>query len=186
MLRKTLMLVVVLPFSAVAYGQAPVTSFAELQDRLKTGEAVVVTTEAGEVIHGTVADVSDAALLLMRSTGASSMAAQDVRRVDRSLTSKRLGAAVGFGTGFALGAILDATADCPTTPSGVNFGCVEVPILAAGALVGALGAGVGTAVGAAVHRRQTVFLRAGSPSARIGISPKVSRHSLGLQVRLAW
>ena len=171
MLRTAAILVVLLSLAAATYAQAPATSFAELSNRLKTGETVSVTTEAGDVINGRVENLSDTTLRLIRSTGAFQLAAEDVRRIDKSMTSKLRGAMVGLGVGFTLGAVMAATDGCPTTPSGVNFGCVKVPILGGGAVVGLIGMGAGAAIGSVIHRSRVVFGRQGSGLARIEMAP---------------
>lgn len=186
MLRTVPILIALLSLAEVAHAQAPASSFAELPSRLKAGETVSVMTEAGAVIKGEVEHVSDTILVLMRSTGTLQVAAQDVRRIDKSTTSKLRGAMVGLGVGFTVGAVGAATDDCPATPSGVNFGCVKVPVLGVGAVVGLMGMGVGAAVGAFIHRERVVFVRAPSGSARSAIAPLLSRGRVGLRMQLGW
>ena len=58
MLRTSLVIIVLVSFTGLAHAQPPVTSFAEIQNRLRTGDRVMVSTEAGEVVKGDVDHVS--------------------------------------------------------------------------------------------------------------------------------
>ena len=68
-MRRTIcVFVTLLSLAATARAQSQATSFGELQGRLKIGDTVNVTDDAGQTIKGNVAQVSDT-MLVLRSRG---------------------------------------------------------------------------------------------------------------------
>jgi hypothetical protein len=181
MQRTIAILVALLSLASAAHAQAPATSFADLSSRLKAGESVSVTTEAGEIIIGRVEHVSDSMLVLKSHLYDVQLAAQDVQRIAHPVHTLRNGALIGLAAGFAVGGAIAANSGC-------TFTCFASPggVLLIGGFMGSIGMGVGAMVGASIHRERVVFVRPGTNPTQTTIAPIVSRARAGLQVQIAF
>jgi hypothetical protein len=161
------------PAAAQAQAPAPATSFAELASRLKTGETVSVTDNAGRVVKGRVQQVSDTILVLGTDQGDLSLAATDVQRIVRPRHPVRKGALIGLGVGFPLGALA-----CVFCDAGEH--------VRNGFAVGSLGMGIGAALGAAFPKKRVVFERTVTGRPRAAMSPMLSPRGAGVLLQFRW
>jgi hypothetical protein len=181
MQRTIAILAVFLASATAAHAQAPDASFADLTGRLKAGESVSVTTNAGETITGRVEHVSDTMLVLKSDAHDRQLAVQDVQRIALPVHTGRYGALIGLAAGFAVGSAMAAHSGCEVT-------CFASPagVLLLGGVMGSIGTVVGAAVGASIHRERVVFVRPGTNLTQTTIAPIVSQARAGLQVQIAF
>jgi hypothetical protein len=174
-------LVVMLSVAATASAQSPTTSFAELQGRLKVGDTVNVTDDAGKTVKGNVEQVSDT-MLVLRSGGYDlALPALSVQRISRPVHNLRNGALIGLAAGFTIGAIGAASSKC-------DIVCFSSPggVLLIGGFVGAIGMGTGFGVGSSIHREHVIFEQTTTGHREIAIVPVVSRTGAGLRVEVGF
>jgi hypothetical protein len=169
----TALLIVLLP--ALAAAQVPVTSFDQLNTRLKVGDTVWVTDAQGREIKGRVTSFAPDAMGV-DANGAQVLRADEVRvvwnrRHDSLVNGALIGLGVGFGTGFGLAMAGCGLADC-TWGEATLFA-----LLFAGA-----GAGIGVGVDALIPgRRQVVFRASGaSSSVRLSLAPLITPRTKGV------
>jgi hypothetical protein len=179
MQRAILSMAVLGSLVEVAHAQTPATSFAEVASRLRMGETVIATTEAGEAVRGKVEDVTDTTLLLRRRQDERTFSASDVRRIERPTDTLWNGALAGLAVGFGVGALAASVDDC----RGLGAPCFSGGFaFAAGGMTGLMGMGVGAVVDALIHRERLVFVRAGTKAARRRMAPFTS----GTDVRVSF
>jgi hypothetical protein len=174
-------LVFVLP--ALAAAQEPVTSFDQLNTRLKPGDKVWVTDAQGREIEGRIRSLSDAALTL-GGGDAPTFTAADVRSIqDRRPDSLKNGLLWGGVIGLAAlaGAAVAVCSggDCEWDAARVVVG---VPIYTAA------GMGIGAAIDAAVPgKKRTVYLAgAASSGPRLSLAPIVTPRARGVAVSFSF
>ena len=94
------------------------------------------------------------------------------RRPDSLANGTKWGLAIGAGAGFAA-AIALASGD----------GNAYAPLIIGATLIyGGLGAGVGAGMDALVRGNQVIYFKPGSTSARVTVSPLVTREQKGVRV----
>ena len=165
---------VLAPVAATA--QEPVTSFDQLNTRLKVGDTVWVTDAQGREIKGQVQGL-DAASLKLTARTPLSFAAADVRVIqERRPDSVKNGALIGMGAGMAVGIVSMLTLDF----EGCTFGCVAAVL----GYSGGIGAGVGALVDAMIPgNKQAVYRAPGSqPTVRLSLAPLITRARKGVAV----
>jgi len=174
-------LVTLLSLSAAANAQPQVASFAELQGRVKIGDAVNVTDDAGKTIKGNVEQVSDTMLVLRSDGNDLPLPVLKVQRISRPVRTLRNGAFIGLAAGFTIGAITAGSSSC-------SYLCLSSPagILLIGGLVGAAGMGTGAAVGGSIHREHVIFERTATGHREVAVVPLVSRAGAGLRVDIGF
>jgi hypothetical protein len=174
-------LITLLSLAATASAQPQATSFAELQGRLKIGDTVNVTNDAGEIIKGDVERVSDTMLVLRSGGHDLLLPVLNVQRISRPVHTLRNGALIGLAAGFTVGAIAAGSSSC-------GYLCLSKPagILLIGGLVGAAGMGTGAAVGASIHRERVIFERTTTGHREVAVVPLVSRAGAGLRVEIGF
>jgi len=166
---------------AVAWAQGPVTSFDQLNTRLKVGDTVWVTDAQGREVRGKILELHDASITL-DGDPETTLQGDSVRLVQRSSKSIRRAALWGLVIGAAVGAGL-GIADS----NGCSSDCMSnVPLMSA-ALVGGIGAGVGAAVRAALPPgRKEVYRAPGPTPARLSIAPVITPRAKGVAVSFAF
>ena len=163
----TALLIVVLP--ALAAAQVPVTSFDQLNTRLKVVDTVWVTDAQGREVKGKITDLRDASITL-NSDGQTTLQAESVRLVQqkRRGISMLLGCLIGFGAGVAGGFAFSAAAETGDEAMGGYF----FPLI---------GAGVGTLIGAFMPRTRNLYRAPGaSGSARLSLAPVITPRTKGV------
>jgi hypothetical protein len=118
--------------------------------RLRAGDQVRVSLASGRTVEGRFQSSTPEAITVSADQGGVETSKGDVRRVERLREggwgrgkAALVGAGIGFGGGFALGA---AVTGCKSKGGLADLGCVSRGT--GGALVGGLGAVVGAAIGA--------------------------------------
>ena len=165
---------------APAAAQAPVTSFDQLNTRLKPGDTVWVTDGQGREVKGRIESLGPDALTLKGGHGRT-FAAGDVRLVTaRRHDSLKNGAIIGAVPGVVMGL---AMAGLDEDNNGGDYAIIAV-------MFGGLGAAIGVGFDALVPGEKVVSYRApgsASPShARLSIAPVVTRRAKGVSVAFSF
>jgi hypothetical protein len=169
---------------ALAAAQAPVTSFDQLNTRLKPGDTVWVTDGQGREVKGKIQGLAPDSLAL-KGDGARTFAAGDVRLIterqgDSLANGALIGLAVGgVGTGLA----------CLASADDLDDGWC----LLAAFVYGGIGTGIGVGIDALIPGKKLVAYRApGTPGssesrqARLSIAPVVTPRAKGVAVSFAF
>jgi len=160
-------------------------SFENLQQRLKTGQTVLVSDASGRRIKGKVAVVDPSSLTLVTEettrdaagrerrtwTGRRTFVESSIDEVRRP-NSVRTGALIGAGVGGGL-ALWDYLID-PSEPSNAAI---------TGTLVG-LGLVIGAGIDALVHKGGELVYRAPHRTPNLAVSPLIARERRGVWVSL--
>ena len=168
----------------VAAAQEPVTSFDQLNTRLKIGDTIYVTDAQGREIKGKIRELTLSAMMLDRD-GSTTMKADDVRLVtQRKGHPIGKGALWGLGLGAAAGAVIGLTYDDDCSDCWSTGGVAA----ALAGIFGGMGAGAGAIAGALVPGKEVVVYRApgASASARLSFAPVITPRSKGLAVSFAF
>ena len=144
-----LTLALVLGICGAANAEEPVSSFADLWARLKSGDRVFVTDGAGQQTVGVFAKVSDSTLSLLVEGQIRELPATEVREIARQGDSLLNGFLIGAG----IGAVLEAAAfaECDE----VFEECLHPA--AAAAVGGVVFGGIGALIDHFIKGRTTVF-----------------------------
>jgi len=169
---------------ALAAAQEPVTSFDQLNTRLKPGDTIWVTDGQGREVKGKVQALAPDAITL-KGDGPRTFAAGDVRliserRNDSLANGALIGLAVGgVGTGLA----------CLASAESSDAGWCAV----AAAAYGGIGAAIGVGIDALIPGKKLVAYRApgtpgstGSAQARLSIAPVITPRTKGVAVAFAF
>lgn len=155
-----------------------VSSFGALNTQVRAGDFVYVTDASGSTVKGTLTALTDRSVDVCRNAGVRTIAAVDIRRIQRHqpdspLTGVWIGAAIG-----AVPGIYWLIAD-PNECAGL---CAEDY-----AAIG-LGAVVGGLIDRAIHRRVTVYQASAADirSPRVTMAPWVRHRGAGIRVATAW
>jgi hypothetical protein len=167
---------------ALAGAQAPVTSFDQLNTRLKPGDTIWITDAQGREVKGRIRTLAPDAITL-KEDGAMSFAARDVRLIrEREHDSLKNGTLIGLGVGggLAMAWCIGAAAESEDVDVGVE--CAEGFVVYAG-----LGTLVGLGIDAARPGKLRLVYRAageaGDPrQARLFIAPVMMPHTKGVAV----
>ena len=168
---------------ASAQDTAPITSgavpsLAALNTQVRAGDVVYVTDASGSTLKGALTAVTDRSVEVRRNGGIRTIAASDIRRIQRQqpdspLTGVWIGAAIG-----AVPGIYWLIAD-PNECAGL---CAEeYAAIGVGAVVGGL-------IDRAIHRRVTVYQAsvADIRSPRVAIAPWARHRGAGIRVSTTW
>jgi hypothetical protein len=145
--------------------------------QLKPGDTVWVTDEAQRETRGRIVDLAQSALVLTTDQGLKDLPAQSIARVQQRrsdpLWNGALIGALSVGLPLAIFAATQLTEsdDRSNAPAGVLVWSL-------------IGAGAGTGIDAAIRGRKTIYLRPGSPSARVLVSPMLWSTAKGARVSL--
>jgi hypothetical protein len=166
-----------IPFPTGADAQPLASSFEELQNVLKIGDAVVVTDLTGHRVRAKIEQLTPSALTVIEQGHRRALSESDVLVVERDRHLRKK-VAIGMGVGAALGvAMAGALAkDCQNE-------CELMPVWMGG--LAALGAGAGSAIGWGVGVAAgppTVYRRV--PQSSAVLSPRRSSHTAALFVSL--
>ena len=170
---------------ALAAAQGPVTSFDQLNTRLKPGDTVWITDAEGREIEGRIQALAPDRITL-EGGNANAFAARDVRIIrDRERNSLKNGTLIGLGVGggLALAWCAAALAGDPSISPGVE--CFE------GAVVfGGIGTLIGLFIDASSPGRMRVAYRApgaaGPPRNRLSIAPMITPRTKGVAVAFSF
>jgi hypothetical protein len=160
--------------SATAEAQHLASSFEQLQVLVKAGDAVTVTDSTGRDLTGKIASLSSSSLTLMvegtrRDLPESEIRTIRQRRQDSLANGAKWGLGIGAGLGLAAGFALAA-----------GDGNVSAVIPIIGLVYGGLGAGVGAGIDALVLGNQVIYFKPANTSAKVTVSPLVTRERRGV------
>ena len=162
-------LIALLPVIAAA--QEPVTSFDQLNTRLRIGDTVWVTDAQGREIKGRILELHDASITLTERTFSAAEVGRVRLRVNDSVLT---GTLIGLATGLGAGAAVLGQGD--TDPSGGT-------IAGAALLFGGVGAAVGAGIDGLIHGKRDVYRSPGaSSSARVSLAPVLAPRSKSVVV----
>ena len=144
--RVAFLVLLLVPFATAGQAQELAGSFDQLRVLVKTGDTVRVTDGRGEVVRGSIADVSPSSLALTVGGSRRTFLEADIAAIhQRRNDSLANGAKWGFAIGAGLGVLGGITIVSEHDGEGVEL----IPIL--GLVYGALGAGAGAGIDA-MHR----------------------------------
>jgi hypothetical protein len=173
-LFASLYLLVVTDGSAAAQG-----TFGDLRARLKTGDVVSVTDDAGKQTNGRVESLGGS--LRLSVDGAvrefTSTQVTEIRRRGDSLTNGMVKGAVFGGLG---GLLFGSAVKTIVEAEGEDFGGAFAAFIALGA---GAGAGIGAGLDAAVTGSTLVYKR---PTRTVTVGPVVAPRAQGVRISLAF
>lgn len=170
--RRSLVLSVLLALAPMtANAQAVAGNFQELSLKVKPGDTVYVTDDAGQERKARILELSRASLVLSVDGTRRELGETSVRRIRRRLPDSLWnGAAIGAASVMTLSTVgAVAFAD---RGEGESFGWSDVGFIC---YLGAIGAGVGTGIDALIQGRKVIYETPG-PTARrsFRVAPVVS------------
>ncbi len=173
-----------LPAAADAQPAVPTpTSFP-----IDAGERVVVTrVSTRDTIRGRVVLVGYEGLVLDEGPTLIVVPLADVQRVERRKDRFWNGALMGYGVGFATGAVMVLANPCKRDPNAFIDLCVDGPEFAAavgGLITGPLGFAIGGITDAIKRKPRVVFDRGANVA--IAVGPALVRRGGGLRVAVAF
>ena len=164
----------------------PARSFADLQQRLHSGNAVYVIDNTGNETKGTLVDVSSSALILDVNGLPRRMEQDSVRQVQRYGDSLWNGFFIGVAVGIPGLLIADPTYEpCQNDPEALCANAQAGQRVLALGIMGAVGAGID----ALIRGRHQVYLAPGQPlqsAARIAVSARLGPSGAGLFVTMGF
>jgi hypothetical protein len=159
--------------------KTPVSSFADLPDRIRPGHTVYVTDTQGEETRGRLHDLAPSALTVSATGNVMRISADRVMAIDRHGDSLWNGLAIGLGVGTAMALLADQReVPCTGERTGV---CRDAQIGSRLGAIAAFGA-IGTGVDALVRRRTPVY-RAPAQRSTVSLSPSPRRAAVTLRLR---
>jgi len=175
-----------LPAAAGAQPAVPTpTSFS-----IDAGERVIVT-RAGthDTIRGRVVLVGYEGLVVDDGPTRLVVPLADVQRVERRKDRFWNGALIGYGVGFATGAVMVLATPCKHDPNAIIDLCFGGPAFAAafgGVITGPVGFAIGGIADAIKRKPRVVFDRGVSDRVAIAVGPALVRRGAGLRVAVAF
>jgi hypothetical protein len=169
---------------AQSAGPAP-TSFV-----VDSGERVIVTrTGSRDTLRGRVVLVGYEGLVLDDGPNRHVVPLGDVQRVERRKDRFWNGALIGYGVGFAAGAVAVLATPCNRDPDAIFDLCFDGPEFAVafgGLITGPVGFAIG-GIGDALRRKpRVVYERAANNRVAIAVAPTFARGGGGFRVALAF
>jgi hypothetical protein len=154
-------------------------SFANLQTKLRLGDVVTITDDAGRQTRGTFQGAGTS-IRLSVDGGEREWTPQQVREIRRRGDSISNGLKIGLIAGTAAGVVIGLGAASIYEAEGHDGADILIPMVALG--IGA-GAGIGAGLDAAITGSTTVYRRSGQ---KVSIAPMLSPHAQGVRVGLAF
>jgi hypothetical protein len=181
--------IVVLTLLLAASAQAQSSDPTASALALKRGEKVIVTrVTIHETIRGRVVGLDEDGLEVAIGRTRQVVPLGELERVERPKDRIWDGALIGYGLGFAAGAVMVLSQPCgrPEPGAFINL-CFDGPGFAlayGGVITGPIGMGIG-AIGDAIRRKPRVVFDRKSPT-RVAIAPTFVRGGGGLRVAVAF
>lgn len=182
--RRRIALFVLLTLAPItASAQAVASNFQELRFKVKPGDTVYVTDDAGRERKARILELSRSSLLLSMDGTRRDLSENNVRRIRQRLPDPLLNGAV-------IGAVsvmtLSTVSSIASSDRGENetFGWADVGFIL---YLGSIGAGVGTGIDALIQGRKIIYETPGSASRRsFGVSPVLSPRVRGVRVSVSF
>lgn len=157
---------------------------------IDAGERVVVTrVSTDDTIRGRVVLVGYEGLVLDDGPTRLVVPLTDVQRVERRKERFWNGALIGYGVGFATGAVLVLANRCQRDPNAYIDLCFDGPAFAAafgGLITGPIGFAIGGITDAIKRKPRVVFDRGARDRVAIAIGPALARRGAGVRVAVAF
>jgi hypothetical protein len=175
-----------LPAAADAQQAAPTP----MSFPIDAGERVIVTrASTHDTIRGRVVLVGYEGLVLDDGPTRLVVPLADVQRVERRKDRFWNGALIGYGVGFAAGAVMVLADSCQHDPNAFIDVCFDGPTFAAafgGLITGPVGFAIGGITDAIRRKPRVVFDRDTSHHLAIAVGPALTRRGGGLRVAVAF
>jgi hypothetical protein len=165
----TFLAIALLTFATGALAQS-------LDQKVRTGMAVVVVDDWGDRYRGRVEHVSADRIRLFHLGDLVEISADAIRRVDKPQELGN-GAAIGAVGGISLGIVVGVTTKDSPLPR-----LIGVPILAG--VFGIVGEAMGLLIDAVIHRPRTLYVR--PAHVIVGVVPVTTFRSKGVAVNVSW
>jgi hypothetical protein len=157
---------------------------------IDAGERVIVTrASTHDTIRGRVVLVGYEGLVLDDGPTRLVVPLADVQRVERRKERFWNGALIGYGLGFATGAVIVLANPCQRDPNAVIDLCFDGPTFAAafgGLITGPMGFAIGGIADAIKRKPRVVFDRRDSDRVAIAVGPALARRGGGVRVAVAF
>jgi hypothetical protein len=180
----TIALILLVAASAHAQSSDPTASTLVL----KPGETVIVTrVTTHEALRGRVVRLADEGLEIANGSSRELIPLGDLERIERPKDRIWNGALIGYGLGFATGAVMVLSQSCSRDPSAFIHLCFNSPDFAlafGGLITGPIGMGVGAIGDAIVGKPRVVFDR--RSRTRVAVAPTLVRGGAGLRIAVAF
>jgi hypothetical protein len=157
--------------ASVADAQGIASSYEQLRLLVRPGDTVSIVDVNGQEATGKILDLASSSLALQVKGARVEVLERDVRTIrQRRGDSLGNGALWGLGTGASIGFL-----------AGSQFGSAGFGAIVA-MFYGGIGAGVGVGIDAMITGRQVIYARPGVSSARVRVSPLLTRDRHGAQL----
>ena len=157
---------------------------------IDAGERVIVTrASTHDTIRGRVVLVGYEGLVLDDGPTRLVVPLADVQRVERRKERFWNGALIGYGLGFATGAVIVLANPCQRDPNAFIDLCFDGPAFAAalgGLITGPMGFAIGGIADAIKRKPRVVFDRGARDRVAIAVGPALARRGAGLRVAVAF
>jgi hypothetical protein len=165
------------PLSAAA--QAVASNFQELRFKVKPGDTVYVTDDAGQERKARILELSRSSLLLAMDATRLDLSENNVKRIRQRLSDPLLnGAAIGAVSVMTLATV--SSIAFSDRSEGETFGWADAGFIL---YLGAIGAGVGIGIDALIQGRKIIYETSGTISRRsFGVSPMLSPRLRGVRL----
>ena len=178
--RVVSLVLLLVSFATPGQAQELAGSFDQLRVLVKPGDTLRVTDKTGQVIRGSIAELSASSLALQVSGVRRTFLESDIASIyQRRPDSIANGAKWGFAVGAGLG-VLGAVSIVREYDDG---GVALIPVL--GLVYGAIGAGAGAGLDAMHSSEQAIYARRGT-SARVTLRPILAPGRKGVRASLTF
>jgi len=154
------------------------------------GERVIVTrVSTPGTIRGRVVLVGDEGLVVDDGPTRLVVPLADVQRVERRKERFWNGALIGYGVGFATGAVMVLANPCRHDPNAVFALCFDGPGFATafgGLITGPMGFAIGGITDAIRRKPRVVFDRGARDRVAMAVAPALARRGAGLRVAVTF
>ena len=178
--RVVSLVLLLVSFATPGQAQELAGSFDQLRVLVKPGDTLRITDKTGQVIRGSIAELSASSLALQVSGVRRTFLESDIasiyqRRPDSIANGAKWGFAVGAGLGVLGGIAIVREYD--------DGGVALIPIL--GLVYGAIGAGAGAGLDAMHSSEQAIYARRGT-SSRVTLRPILTPGRKGVRASLTF
>jgi len=180
----TIALTLLMAASAHAQSSDPIASTLVLNP----GEKVIVTrVTTHEALRGRVVRIAEEGLEIANGLSRELIPLSQLERVERPKDRIWKGALIGYGLGFATGAVTVLSQSCRRDPGAFIHVCFDGPDFAlafGGLITGPIGMGVGAIGDAIVRKPRVVFDR--TSRTHVAVAPTLVRGGAGLRMAVAF
>ncbi|HMC78896.1 MAG TPA: hypothetical protein VKH34_17225 [Vicinamibacterales bacterium] len=172
-------------------GQAPAAEPTASTLAVKRGERVFVSRIAAPgMVSGRVLRLADDGLVLGDGRASETIPYRELQRVVRGKDSVWNGALIGYGVGFAAGAVAVLSDTCEAHPTGpyinVCFNQTAVAFAFGGVIAGPVGMVTGAIIDAFHKKPRVVFDRRSAPRAHVAVTAVLRRAGAGFHATVAF